>query len=224
MTIPVPNLLPGTVHLWQINLDSFFPCDLSLDESAKAERFRFDQDRMRYSSGRGALRLLLGSYLGKKPEFLVFTYGPAGKPSVPGISFNLAHSGPHGLIAVAAENLLGVDIEEVRPLPDMDEVARSAFAPGELRRWRNLLSHDKVPAFYRIWTRKEAYLKAIGEGIAQRLQKFEVAFEDGETPRILSGAEGEWSLRDVSPSPELAAALAYEGKLLGVETTTLACV
>jgi 4'-phosphopantetheinyl transferase len=226
MTIAVPKLLPGTVHLWRVNLDQFAGLGeiLSRDELERAARFRFDRDRIRYVAGRSALRFLLGGYLKRNPGDLVFSYGPAGKPSLSEISFNLAHSGAHGLIGVAAEKLIGVDIEEVRALPDLDDVARTVFAPGELVRWRGLDSRDRVSAFYRIWTRKEAYLKAMGEGIAHRLQKFEVAFEPNESERIISGAEGVWSLHDVSPSEDLIAAVAYEGSAVGIETFPLECV
>jgi len=215
--------LPGTVQLWEVDLDAFGGPDLlSEDERARAARFRFDRDRKRFSAGRTALRIVLANTVKKAPGELTFQYGPAGKPSFAGVSFNLAHSGARALIAVSDGGAVGVDLEEIHPLDDMVDTARAAFAPGEFDRWRNARAGDRLDLFYRIWTRKEAYLKAIGEGIAQRLQQFEVAFEPGETPRILHGAEGVWTLADVSKTPDYIAALAIEGSGANIERHTLA--
>jgi 4'-phosphopantetheinyl transferase len=212
---PGLDLPSGEIHLWEIDLDR--PCEidsLSRDEQTRAARFHFERDRRRYIHGRSALRQLLGRYLNQDPTSIAFTYGPAGKPSLPAISFNLAHSGPRGLIGFARNCHLGVDIEEIRALPDIADVAKSVFSPGELFRWRILPATEQLVAFYRIWTRKEAYLKAIGEGIAQRLQTFEVAFEFDHEPAILGGAEGTWTLVDASDEPNLCAAIAYDGRPL----------
>ncbi len=203
-----------------LDLDSFgAPAFLSMAETERANRFRFERDRHRYIAGRTALRLLLGSYLSQPPQSLSFTYGPAGKPSLPGIGFNLAHSGPSALIAFTPNQRVGVDIEESKPLDDIIDTARMAFSPAEFARWKSLRAEPDL--FYRIWTRKEAYLKAIGEGIAQRLQQFEVAFEPGEAPRILKGAEGRWTLADVSREPGYIAALAVENSFETIECLTI---
>jgi 4'-phosphopantetheinyl transferase len=201
MNIAVPPLVPGAIHLWEVDLDHFVFNDvLSEDERARAAKFRFDHDRKRFTSGRTALRLLLAGYLKTNPEKILFSYGPAGKPFVSAspLSFNLAHSGPHALVGFALEHQIGIDVEQIRQIDDMPLVAQYSFAPGEFRRWQALPADQKTRAFYRCWTRKEAYLKAIGEGIAQRLQKFEVAFEPGAPPAILKGAEGDWTVIDTS--------------------------
>jgi 4'-phosphopantetheinyl transferase len=226
MKIAVPSLSPGTIHLWELDLDHFIVTDvLSEDERARAAKFRFDHDRKRFTSGRTALRLLLAAYLKANPEKIEFAYGPSGKPSITNsaVSFNLAHSGAHALIGFALSQQLGVDIEEIREFEDMPSVAQISFSPGEFRRWQALPADQKTRAFYRCWTRKEAYLKAIGEGIAQHLQKFEVAFEAGEPPAILSGAEGNWTVIDTSREP-CAAAIACDGPTPRLESFSLASI
>src|SRR3954471_12416597 len=115
MNIAVPNLSPGGIHLWELDLDHFVFNDvLSEDERARAGKFRFDHDRKRFTSGRTALRLLLAGYLKTNPEKIQFSYGPAGKPSVANssVSFNLAHSGPHALLGFALQHQLGIDLEQ----------------------------------------------------------------------------------------------------------------
>lgn len=212
---------PGTVHLYEFNLDSFHFTDvLSPDERARAAHFRFDRDRLRYNAGRCALRCILAAYLDKEPRSLVFSYNSSGKPSLPELSFNLAHSGPHALIAIASEARVGVDIEQVREFPDMDDVAKTVFSPTELRRWRALPDSERTDRFYRLWTRKEAFLKGIGEGIAHRLQEIEISFEN--PPHIIAGADGAWILRDISHDTRVIATLAFEGPEVEILTYDLA--
>jgi 4'-phosphopantetheinyl transferase len=226
MKIAVPPLSLGTIHLWDLDLDHFILNDvLSEDERARAGKFRFDHDRKRFTSGRTALRLLLAAYLKANPEKIEFTYGPSGKPSIANspVSFNLAHSGPHAVIGFTLEQQLGVDVEEIREIDDMSAVAQVSFSPGEFHRWQAVPADHRTRAFYRCWTRKEAYLKATGEGIAQRLHTFEVAFEAGEPPAILSGAEGNWTIFDTSREP-CAAAVAYDGPAPRLESFSLASI
>jgi 4'-phosphopantetheinyl transferase len=226
MNIAVPNLSPGGIHLWELDLDHFVFNDvLSEDERARAGKFRFDHDRKRFTSGRTALRLLLAGYLKTNPEKIQFTYGPAGKPFVANspLCFNIAHSGANALLAFALDQQVGADIEQIRPIDDMPAVAQYSFSPGEFRRWQALPADQKTRAFYRCWTRKEAYLKAIGEGIAQRLQKFEVAFEPGAAPAILKGVEGAWTIIDTGREP-YAAAIACDATNPTLETFSLASI
>ena len=226
MNIAVPALSAGVIHVWELDLDHFIFTDvLSEDERARAAKFRFDHDRKRFTSGRTALRVLVGGYLKTNPEKVAFVYGHAGKPSVANseLSFNLAHSARHAVIAFTLGRQLGTDVEEIRAMDDMENVAEFSFSEDEFRRWRALPGDQKVKAFYRCWTRKEAYLKAIGEGIAQRLKKFDVAFEAGAAPGILRGAEGEWTILDVSREP-CAAAIACEGAGVKLESFSLASI
>lgn len=226
MKIAVPNLYPGAIHLWELDLDHFVFNDvLSEDERARAAKFRFDHDRKRFTSGRTALRMLLAGYLNTNPEKIQFTYGSAGKPCIgkSALSFNIAHSGANALLGFTLNQQLGIDIEQIRQIDDMPTVAQYSFAPGEFRRWQALPADQKTRAFYRCWTRKEAYLKAVGEGIAQRLQKFEVAFEPGAAPAILNGAEGPWTIIDTSREP-YAAAIACDAENPALETFSLASI
>lgn len=226
MKIAVPQLQPGAIHVWEVDLDHFiFHGVLSEDERERGAKFRFDHDRQRFTSGRTALRLLLAGYLNTNPEKIEFTYSAAGKPAIANspLSFNVAHSGPHALIGIALDRQIGVDVEQIRPIDDMALVAQYSFAPGEFRRWEALPQDQKTRAFYRCWTRKEAYLKAIGEGIAQRLKKFEVAFEPGAPPAILKGAKGQWTVIDASREP-YAAAIACDSAEVTLEAFSLASV
>jgi 4'-phosphopantetheinyl transferase len=226
MKIAVPPLSPGVVHLWEVDLDHFIFNDvLSEDERARAAKFRFDHDRKRFTSGRTALRLLLAGYLNTNPEKIIFTYGPAGKPCIanPSLAFNLAHSGASAILAFAHGGYIGADVELIRSMDDMSSVAQCSFAPGEFQRWQALPADQKTRAFYRCWTRKEAYLKAIGEGIAHRLQKFEVAFEPGAAPAILTGAEGHWTVFDTSRE-SYAAAVVCDAPNPTLETFSLASI
>jgi len=226
MNIAAPPLSSGVIHLWELDLDHFIFNDvLSEDERARAARFRFDHDRKRFTSGRTALRLLLAGYLKTNPEKIRFAYGPAGKPSVPdtSLAFNLAHSGGSAILAFALDCQIGADVELIRQINDLPALAQFSFAPGEYQRWQALPADQKPRAFYRCWTRKEAYLKAIGEGIANRLHAFEVAFEQGAAPAILSGAEGAWKLIDTSRE-NYAAAVACDAPNATLETFSLASI
>lgn len=205
------RLSQGEIHLWSVDLDATGrPEVLSADERARAERFHFARARDRYVNGRSALRVLLAKYLAILPQEVIFTYSPSAKPLLPNspVSFNLAHSENHALVAITENARVGIDIEVPRFLEDLTSVAEFSFSEGEFRRWRNL---KEVGSFYRCWTRKEAYLKATGDGIAQRLKTFEVSFEPADSPAILSGAEGTWTLLDVSREPSYIAAIACEG-------------
>jgi 4'-phosphopantetheinyl transferase len=207
------------VHVWEIDLDTEMEASaLSGDERTRAAGFKFEIHRRRFIHGRAVLRKILGAYLNRNPGDIFFDYGPAGKPGLQGadLDFNLAHTDGMALLGVARRGRIGVDIELIREMNDMANVAAYAFAPGEVKRWRALPMADRTAAFHRCWTRKEAYLKATGEGVAQRLHSLEVAFEPATAARILSGAEGEWTLADVSREPIYAAAFAVEGGPVGI--------
>lgn len=208
------------VHVWEIDLDAEIDGSaLSRDERVRAAGFKFETHRRRFVHGRASLRKILSGYLNRPAGEISFIYGLAGKPSVQGadFSFNLAHTEGLGLLGVTRRRRIGVDIELVREMPDMADVAACAFAPGEVKRWAALPKAEQTSAFHRCWTRKEAYLKGTGEGIAERLHSFEVAFEPGAAARLLSGADGEWTLVDVSREPAYAAAIAVEGGAVAIQ-------
>jgi 4'-phosphopantetheinyl transferase len=202
---------------------------LSYAERDRASRFRFDQHRNRFIVGRGWLRATLGCYLQTEPGALDFRYGAHGKPALAGAfdkagwHFNLAHSGPLALLAVTRLGEVGVDIEEVRPMPDAEDLVNRFFSGREATLFRNLPEHQKSEAFFNLWTRKEAWLKATGEGIGRSLHLVEVSFLPGEPAQFLKlpealPAEPVWNLRELAPAPGFVAAVA-----LAVEAPVLRC-
>ncbi|MGC4047821.1 MAG: 4'-phosphopantetheinyl transferase superfamily protein [Armatimonas sp.] len=156
------------IQVYQLDLDTL-PVEaalLSFDERERAARFRFESDRHRYMSCRAALRQILAAELNICPESLVFTYNPHGKPALgknDSLYFNVAHSGTMALIALTYCAEIGVDIEALRPELATAEVAATVFTEAEREQF---VESEWVPQFFRLWTRKEAYLKAIGEGFA----------------------------------------------------------
>lgn len=220
-------LASDEVHLWLATLEASseqltaYEQLLSCDERERAARFCFPRDRDRYVVGRGLLRVILARYLGIAPLELRFAYNAYGKPELAteggaqSLRFNLSHS--HGLVlyAVARGRELGVDIERVRPEMATEAIARHFFSPQEVRALMALPPHARTDAFFRCWTRKEAYLKARGEGLSLPLDSFEVSLAPGE-PAVLLRAPGppqecdRWSLRDVPVPRGYAAAIAVE--------------
>ncbi len=195
---------------------------LSRDERDRAERFQFAQHRCRFIAGRGLLRLILARYAAIPAKDLGFCYGPQGKPSlraemgVRDLMFNVAHSEGLALYAVARERRIGVDVEHMREVPDVESIIRRHFSVGEQAAWRSLPVSEHGEAFLRAWTRKEAYLKACGDGLTRPLYDVEVTFTPRQPVRLLSVEGNErkarsWSLRALAPAPGCVAALCVEG-------------
>jgi 4'-phosphopantetheinyl transferase len=214
------------VGVWVVNVDVTAEaqrrCDalLSQDERARAQRFLFDRDRRRFAVARGALRVLLGYCLHVPGDEIRFGYSPTGKPQLTGVGdgqgvhFNVSHSGDLALIALCAREEPGVDVELVRELRDMERIVRRFFCPEEVEQWLELPDDLRTRAFFDCWTRKEAYVKALGAGLQLSLDAFQVFFRPGETPGINvrdDGGERPWSIFDVSPSERYAGALAIRG-------------
>jgi 4'-phosphopantetheinyl transferase len=175
---------------------------LSSDELHRAGRYRFALHRDRFIAGRGFLREVLGLYLGSRPETLTFRTGPFGKPELEGLHFNVAHAEDRILIAVAAEPV-GVDIERVRPMPEVGSLAEQVFSSDEFAAWQEFPPGRRHDAFFWLWTRKEALLKGIGLGISQHLKDVSVFFgtEDGlRAPRELGGEA--WSVSTFVEGPD----------------------
>lgn len=222
-----PALGPDEVHVWRVRLEQPGPllgrlrALLDAGEAGRAERFHFARDRDRFVVARGVLRVLLGSYLGVGPETLGFAYNPFGKPSLrhgeaaPPLRFNLSHSHGLALYAFARDRELGVDVERVRAEFASEEVAESFFSAREAGALRGLGPALRTAAFFNCWTRKEAYIKAVGEGLSRPLESFTVSLTPGEPAALLS-VEGDpaetrrWSLMELEPAPGYAAALAAE--------------
>jgi 4'-phosphopantetheinyl transferase len=224
-------LRAGWVHVWLVGLDvdaaseSRLGASLDTDERARAARFHFARDTRRFVVARAALRAILGAYLGEAPASLRFTYGERGKPALGGsaaaLAFNLSHSADLAAIAVGWERQLGIDVECRRPLPDLDALAARSFAPAEVTALRALPAGERQAAFYRCWTRKEAFIKATGLGLAQPLHAFTVSLAAGEPARLLTidgepATAGRWTLHDVETPASHAGALVVEGVPRGI--------
>jgi 4'-phosphopantetheinyl transferase len=195
---------------------------LSADEQARASRYGHPQVRERFTVGRGLLRRILAGCLDCDPRELAFGYGPHGKPHLlgaPGVamSFNISHSGSVAVYAVARGQAVGVDIEQIRPDRATHELAQRYFATGEVKALRDLPAEERVAAFFRCWSRKEAFIKAIGDGLAFPLDEFEVSLAPGEPAALLAvrgdpAAARTWSLHDLVAPPGFAAAVAVAGQ------------
>jgi 4'-phosphopantetheinyl transferase len=215
------------IRIWPASLDlgervtKRLAASLAPDELRRAARLRFDRDRDRYVVGRGLLRMLLGRVLGRSPAELEFAYTPHGKPFLANgcdVSFNVSHSGDYGLFAVARTRDLGIDLEELSSTAAEERVAEHFFAPREVAALRALPREEQPQAFLRCWTRKEAYVKARGDGLSLPLHDFEVTLAADRRPALVhtawSRAEPEeWSMYDVSHlCPRHVAALAVRGR------------
>lgn len=206
-------LAVNEVHVWAVPLggdpDAFAPL-LSDAERAKVDRFRFVDHRRRQVISHGALRMILGGYLGSDPAALAFEFGARGKPMVPhaAVHFNLSHSAQLAMVAVGHVEV-GVDVEKLRHLERLLDIARRQFSPAECAAIEAVPEAGQLAAFYRCWTRKEAYVKALGLGLSA-LDVFDVDL--GPTARLLELRDGQdlarWSLADVSPSNDYVAAVA----------------
>ena len=218
-------LRAGDVHVWYVDLaltvgtvERLGAC-LSEDERERASRFKFERDARRFVVARSALRTLLSGCLGLTPRGVAFTYGAHGKPALDGthaaLSFNLSHSGDVAVIAAGWDRAIGVDVELRRPLPDLAALAARSFAPRERAVLDALPEGERAAAFFRCWTRKEAFIKATGQGLAQALDAFVVSLGPAEPARFLD-IEGEpdalsrWTLRDLQPPVGYAGALVVE--------------
>lgn len=222
------GLTPGEVHVWRAALDRD-PADiqdaegaLAPDEQARAKRFVFERDRGRFAVGRAVLRAILARYLAVPPDRVGLCYGPRGKPAlapshaVAGLRFNLAHSDGLALYALALGREIGVDLERLRPEIATESVAENFFSPAEVTILQGLGVERRARAFFDCWTRKEAYIKARGDGLWLPLDGFEVSLAPGEPAALLATRDdpaeaARWALRELDAGPGYAAALAVEG-------------
>lgn len=219
------------VHIWfvQLNVNPTTLQDsqliLSFDEQQRAARFHHLTDKHRYVVARAVLRSLLSAYLSIEPNHLEFVYSPFGKPelaapfSSAGISFNLSHSGHLGLYGIIRSRKIGVDLERLRPEAVTEEMARVIFSHEEFHAFFSLPRQQQIEAFFNCWTRKEAYLKARGEGLSYPLNQVQVTFAPGILPHIVRVANdtdtsADWTLFHLDPSPGYVAAVAVEGRNL----------
>jgi 4'-phosphopantetheinyl transferase len=226
----MPLILPDNeVHVWRASLDQLPPTIesfrhlLDADERPRADSFHFQSDREHFIVAHGLLRVILGSYLNRLPNSLSFQRGSYGKPaSIPdpfndAIRFNLSHSHGMALYAIARSREVGIDVEFIRCGVHEDQIAERFFSRREIATLRMLPAALRSRAFFLCWTRKEAYIKARGEGLSLPLDQFDVSLTPGEPAELLGTRpdaleKARWSLSDLSFGlPGYAAALAVEG-------------
>ena len=216
------------VHVWRMWLEladhrtDELQSKLSADEKRRAARFRSNADRTRYIAAHYYTREILGNYLDLRPEQISFAYNQYGKPELEeietasGLRFNLSHSDDIAVLAVARGFNVGVDIERVKPNAATEDIARRFFSSGEVELLLNQPENERDEAFFRCWTRKEAYIKARGKGMSIPLDQFEVSFLPGDPPKIIRieddpQAAARWSLFNLEPGDGYTGALAVEG-------------
>lgn len=210
------TLAPGEVHIWRVALDGdpALEASLTADEKERAARFHFARDRRRYVAGRGTLRALLGAYLSLPAGEVRLQYGAQGKPALAAehgstLQFNVAHSHELALLAFTRGRALGVDVEYARPLPEMLSIASRFFSAQEVAALRATPEAAQRKSFFRIWSRKEAFIKATGKGLSQPLEAFNVMAADGRplTTVELEGEKSCWRLWDLAAGEAYGAAL-----------------
>jgi 4'-phosphopantetheinyl transferase len=237
------ELTTGEIHIWYASLDtpiSQFWGLLATDEKKRAGRFHFQADRKRFIVRRGILRTILGYYLSIEPSQFRFYYGKNEKPALADtfgkekVHFNLSHSEGIALYAFARNREIGVDIERIRDISEMGQIAERFFSKRENAVLQALPKSKKKEAFFNCWTRKEAFIKAIGDGLSYPLDRFDVSLVPGEPARLLkvegySKVAPQWSIQDLKPASGFAAALAVKGagfqtksfKVLSNQATTM---
>jgi 4'-phosphopantetheinyl transferase len=226
------ELRPDEVHVWRVDIgergSSGSMAALSETERVRAARIRFDADRERFVASHAALREILASCLDVAPASLEFGEGTHGKPFLAApahgrsLRFSLSHSGEIALVALSLGREVGVDVERVRPLDDLDGFVARYLSPLERETLSRVTAGDRLRAFFETWTLKEAYLKACGDGLLRELDAFDVTVGDAQ-PRLLAvrdrrGDEARWELRRVKPADDYVGALAVEGSGWQVRT------
>src|ERR1041384_4615882 len=230
-----PRLKANDVHIRRVSLD---PPDstvekltevLAIDEVTRANRFHFEADRRHFIVARACLRKLLGDYLGIGATAIHFNYSEHGKPSLEKsinaqqLSFNLAHSGSLALYAFTLKRRIGVDLEQIRPEFTVDEIARRYFSASEIDRLSQLPPALRHQAFFNCWTRKEAFIKAMGIGLSLPLDQFDVTLAPNEPATLVQTRwndeeSSRWSLTALDAGRDYVAAVAVEGHDLELRT------
>lgn len=215
------------IDVWRVQADSadvgHLQGILARDEISRASRLQFERGRIRYIRGRSALRILLGRYLQVPPETICFQYENNGKPEIAlpregrELRFNSSDSGGLVLIAVGSGSGIGVDIEKIRPMRDLMNIAKRFFSTREVQAILGVTEEKRNEAFFACWTRKEAFLKATGVGLSYPLSQFSVSVEPDREAELceIDGEEAaarRWFLTDVFPGEGFRGALAREGE------------
>ena len=228
MSNSLGGLTSDALHVWRIHLDqsesvlSALEAHLSADEAQRANRFRRESDRARYIVAHGALRELLASYTKQTPHDISFGTTGNGKPFLVDergeqpFQFSLSHSGEWAVVGLALSADLGIDIEQIDPNVKTDAIAERFFSQSEFEALRNVPPGQRTIAFFSTWTRKEAYVKARGVGITDRLSRFSVSVNPEQIPILLTNSMDphsvlRWKIYDLDIAPGYAAAIAAKG-------------
>ena len=215
-----PLLSPGELHIWQVSLHSThalleqFKSGLSEDDLARVPFFEFEKVRDSYVTSQGALRNLLSGYLHIPPNLVKIGRRRKGKPysnDDPGLYFNMSTSGKLAVFAFSRDSEVGIDIERIRPLPDLDDMIRRNFTDSEIR-FINTKPEERISRFFRFWTVKESYLKAIGEGMRLRPDSLEFSIEKDRIRQLsVKGVfeQEDWNFKEFSPAMDYVGAITY---------------
>ncbi len=218
----------GAVHVWRAGLGSADDARnletlLSTDEVIRADRFRFPEHRRRFVIARGCLRQLLGAYMGIAPRDVAFTYSEASKPALAekhqsGLRFNVSHSGDIAAFAFVTNRDIGVDVELIRHDVDVEQIPQRFFSSAEQESLNRLQGEEKFTGFFNCWTRKEAYVKAVGSGLSLPLRDFDVSLLPGEPAKLLAtrpdaAVAERWSMASLDFGEGCAAAVVVEGPI-----------
>ena len=238
MWSPAPQTLSLTsndVHVWRAPLEQpedvqeRFLRTLDLDERKRADRFHFEKHRRRFILGRGFLRLLLGRYLAIAPEDVRFAYGPYGKPSLDSdhdasrLRFNASHSHELAIYGFVQDHEIGVDVEHSQAEFAGEDIARHFFSAYEIRKLMALPEGERAAAFFRCWTRKEAYIKAFGSGLSHPLDQFDVTLAPDEPAALIRDyrdeqATSRWSMFNLELEGYAGAVVVESVSVVGVRT------
>jgi 4'-phosphopantetheinyl transferase len=224
--VPPPEIIlhRDEIHVWRASLDKEanvvrdLAMNLSSDELLRAERFRFTRDREHFVVARGLLRRMLGAYLKVRPNEVRFQYGPQGKPSLrpndlgsATLNFNLAHSHGQAVYAFAHGRELGVDTEQIRNEVRVEEIASRYFSARETEELLALPVSERIKGFFLAWTRKEAYIKARGEGLQIQLDSFDVTLNPDQPAAFSRGVDSRFHLIAFFVGEQYPGSLVYDG-------------
>jgi len=226
----MPQLIEGEVQIWPLRLTATesvtrrFAALLTPDESQRAARFHFDHLRTSFILSHGALRIFLGRQLGLEPNQVRFKYGTKGKPDIDPtqrMTFNMSHSGEIALYAFSLDCDIGVDVERMRPVKDLSAIASRFFCPDEAEELMSLDLETREKSFFLCWTRKESFIKALGEGLSVPLDSFRVTLLPGVPAQLTyirheNAAAKKWFLHNLEFLPDYAGAVAYSDKMRAI--------
>ncbi|WP_299767290.1 4'-phosphopantetheinyl transferase superfamily protein [uncultured Dokdonia sp.] len=224
------SLPSDQLHLWSVcknmhedRISTYWDI-LNATERERALKFRFQKDRSCFIIARGVLRMLLGNYLGIAPAHIEFQFGPNGKPYVihsNDIKFNISHSGDTIILGFIKKHRIGVDVEYTKREVDVKKIAEHFFSEEEVRSLFALDQDYHTQAFYNCWTRKEAFIKAVGSGLAFPLDQFVVSLESTKEATLIDTKwdkeeKEKWMLHAIEPRKDYIGAVSVKGNVAGI--------